>query len=130
MTCYKCKLEVLDLTVKKLQQPVHALHQIRLEKKHVADVLKRSTQDDKHLHASKADLKENLEARHKLESERTDLKHQSEVGKIQLQVSTKDLTIQNSLVKIKQLQVDIIELNSKSKQYDAITATGIKSLMG
>ena len=84
----------------------------------------------KHLHASKSDLKENFEARHKLESEYTDIKYQSEVDKIQLQVSTKDLMIQNSLAKIKQLQVDIVELKSQAKQYDAISATGIKSLIG
>ena len=60
------KLQNLDSTEKKLAQSGSVIHQLKVEKKQVADQLKRAIGDIKDVELSKRELKDSLVSRAKL----------------------------------------------------------------
>ena len=123
------KLQTLDSTERKLSQSCSTVHQLKVEKKQIADQLKRAVGDIKEVEMSKRELKDSLVSRAKLEEERTKFIHSTEVSKLTLEKSKSELVIQARDDKIKILESEIDSLKSKAKQYDNIASSGIKSLI-
>ena len=86
-------------------------------------------QDLRESEESKKELKDSLVSKFKLDEERLNLKHQSEMNERLLEKLKNDLLIQSHEDKIKRLEGDIDHLKHKSKQYDNIAQSGIKSLI-
>ena len=100
-----------------------------MEKKQVADQLKRAIGDIKDVELSKRELKDSLVSKAKLEEERIRFVHSTEVSKLTLEQQKSGLVIQAREDKIKILESEIDSLKSKAKQYDNIASSGIKSLI-
>ena len=129
VTYLERKVHTLDATEKKLTQSGSTIHELKVEKKQVADQLKRAIGDIKEVELSKRSLKESMVTKGKLEVERIKLIHATEVSKLSLEHEKSVLVIQARDDKIKSLQSEIDSLKSKAKQYDNIASSGIKSLI-
>ena len=123
------KLSTQQATEKKLLESAHTVNELKLEKKLIADQLKRALSDIKQVELSKRDLRESLSCQHKLEVETLKLTYSSEANQITLEKQKSDLIVQSREDKIKRLESELSTLTNKARQYDNIASSGIKSLI-
>ena len=129
VTFLERKLSTQQTTEKKLLQVSQSVHQVKMEKKLIADQLKRALADVREVENSKRDLKETLSCKYKLEEEKLTLTYATETGRITLEKQKSDLVIQSKEDKIKRLESELSTLKGKARQYDNIASSGIKSLI-
>ena len=127
------KSERLDMTESKLRRACQDLHQAKVDKKVLADKVKSVTNTAREVESSKKALKDSLKAKYKLEEQQKQLVHDSAYAKLQhdttLNRARSEILLSNQDEKIKRLEGEIHNLKGKARQYDAIAATGIKTVI-
>ena len=95
--------------------------------------MKSVTNTAREVESSKKALKDSLKAKYKLEEQQKQLVHDSAYAKLQhdttLNRARSEILLSNQDEKIKRLEGEIHNLKGKARQYDAIAATGIKTVI-
>ena len=129
ITSLERKLSTHQATEKKLLESSKTVHELKIEKKLIAEQLKRAQSDVRQVELSKRDLRESLACKYDLEEERLKLSFSSKANQITLEKHKSDLIIQSREDQIKRLESELSTLKNKAKQYDNIASSGIKSLI-
>ena len=126
---YQRKVDDCESVKDRYQQSCTTVHQLKTDKKVLADQLKAAVSEARRVEASKQDAKDLMLSKHRHEQECLKLLHQSELSKKGLEQAKGNIALEAKEDKIKTLKSDITVLLHKAKQYDNIAASGIKSMM-
>ena len=126
---YQRKVDDCESVKHKYQQSCTSVHQLKIDKKVLADQLKAAVSEVRRVEASKQDAKDLMLCKYNHDEERIKLLHQSELSKKVLEQVKVSMALEAKEDRIKTLQSEITLLLHKAKQYDNIAASGIKSMM-